>query len=128
MNGERFLLDTNAVIALLQGNPTLAKWLTEADWIGVSIISQLESKAFPNLSEADAAAIDQFLARVDVIGITAAQHSLLQQILLVRRERNTKLPDAIIVATAMDSDAILVTSDKELLKLTGVPLRNYSNT
>jgi hypothetical protein len=126
MSGERFLLDTNAMIALLQGDQTLVEWLADANWVGVSIISQLESKAFPNLSEADETAIDQFLHRVDVVGVTAAQHSLLKLILSVRRERNIKLPDAIIVATAMDNGAILVTSDKDLLKLTGVPLRDYS--
>lgn len=35
----------------------------------------------------------------------------------IRRDYNLKLPDSIIVATAIDKNAILVTSDKQLLKL-----------
>jgi len=42
MRGERYLLDTNAIIALLQGNQQLIQLLQDAEWIGISIISQIE--------------------------------------------------------------------------------------
>ncbi|WP_373527737.1 hypothetical protein [Nostoc sp.] len=38
MSGSRYLLDTNAIIALLQGNSQLLQLLQNADWIGISII------------------------------------------------------------------------------------------
>ncbi|MFP4486600.1 MAG: PIN domain-containing protein [Campylobacterales bacterium] len=33
----------------------------------------------------------------------------------IRRDSKLKLPDSIIVASALDNDAVLVTSDKQLL-------------
>ena len=42
----RYLLDTNAIVALLQGNLQLLQLLQNADWIGISIISQIEFLAF----------------------------------------------------------------------------------
>ncbi|HEY9607824.1 hypothetical protein [Allocoleopsis sp.] len=51
MRGERYLLDTNAIIALLQGNQQLIELLQDAEWIGISIISQIEFLVFPGLYE-----------------------------------------------------------------------------
>ncbi len=53
MNGNRYLLDTNAIVALLQGNPQITRLLQNADWIGISVISQIEFLAFSGLSQAD---------------------------------------------------------------------------
>ncbi|EDX78747.1 hypothetical protein MC7420_7400 [Coleofasciculus chthonoplastes PCC 7420] len=64
MNGNRYLLDTNAIVALLQGNSQLIQLLQDADWIGVSVISQIEFLAFSGLSEADRQLFQQFLQRV----------------------------------------------------------------
>jgi predicted nucleic acid-binding protein len=42
MNGNnRYLLDTNAIISLLGGNCELNNITREADWLGISIISEL---------------------------------------------------------------------------------------
>ena len=53
MNGDRYLLDTNAIVALLQGNDRLVRLLQNADWIGISVISQIEFLAFSELTQAD---------------------------------------------------------------------------
>jgi tRNA(fMet)-specific endonuclease VapC len=39
MNGNRYLLDTNAIIALLKGDFSLIKLLQDANWLGIFIIS-----------------------------------------------------------------------------------------
>ena len=49
MNGNRFLLDTNAIVALLDGNAAINRLIIGADWVGVSIISVLEYMSFSNL-------------------------------------------------------------------------------
>ncbi|MEA5495936.1 MAG: hypothetical protein WAN66_04525 [Limnoraphis robusta] len=36
MSGNRYLLDTNAIVALLQGTTQLVQFLQNADWIGIS--------------------------------------------------------------------------------------------
>lgn len=69
MNGNRYLLDTNAIIALLQGNQPLIQQLQNAEWIGISIINQLEFLVFIGLTEADRRVFEQFLQRVEVVGL-----------------------------------------------------------
>ncbi len=41
MNG-RYLLDTNAVVALLKGHPDLLRLLSAATWVGISVVTELE--------------------------------------------------------------------------------------
>ncbi len=69
MNGRRFLLDTNAVISLLQGNAAVRQILSEADWIGISIISKLEFLSLPNLPKSDEDLFSKFVRRVAVVGL-----------------------------------------------------------
>lgn len=53
MSGNRYVLDTNAIVALLQGNSQLIQLLQGADWIRVSVISQIEFLTFSGLSQED---------------------------------------------------------------------------
>ncbi|MCA1994572.1 MAG: twitching motility protein PilT [Coleofasciculus sp. S288] len=71
MSGNRYLLDTNAIVALLQGNAQLIQSLQNSSWIGVSVISQIEFLAFSGLSQADRQLFGQFLQRVEVVGLAA---------------------------------------------------------
>jgi tRNA(fMet)-specific endonuclease VapC len=63
MSGNRYVLDTNAIVALLQGTSQLIQLLQDADWIGVSVINQIEFLAFPGLSQEDRQLFEQFSAR-----------------------------------------------------------------
>jgi len=117
-SGDRLLLDTNAIIALLRGHAALLGRLHKADWVGISILSQIEFLAFPGLSEMDKGYFSEFLTRVEVIGLDRAQHQLIDRIIQVRQRHRLKLPDAIVVATALECSAFLVTDDK---KLGGIP-------
>ena len=40
MNGKRYLLDTNAIIQLLAGNPSLIKTVEDSDFLAISVISK----------------------------------------------------------------------------------------
>ena len=61
MSGKRYLLDTNAVVALLQGNNKLRKVCVRitprlklsqsAEWIGISVITQIEFLVFNQCNE-----------------------------------------------------------------------------
>lgn len=126
MNGERYLLDTNAIIALLQGNLRLVQRLQTAVWVGISIISQLEFLAFTELSESEYQAFNQFLQRVEVIGLSSEQPRLIEQIIAVRQRYRLKLPDAVIVATAMQAEAALLTGDQQLQNLPNLLTIDFS--
>jgi tRNA(fMet)-specific endonuclease VapC len=117
MSGERYLLDTNAIVALLQGNPSLLQLLGNATWIGISVISQIESLAFSGLSPVDRQLFQQFLQRVEVVGLVAIDTGLIEKIIEVRQRDRLKLPDATIAAMAIQNSANLVTADRAFAKV-----------
>ena len=126
MNGERYLLNTNAIIALLQGKLRLVQRLQTASWVGISIISQLEFLAFTALAESAYQAFNQFLQRVEIIGLSSDQPRLIEQIITVRQQYRLKLPDAVIVATAVRAKATLLTADQQLQNLSGLLTIDFS--
>ena len=52
-----------------------------------------------------------------MIGLSETDDALHQSIIQKRRDLGLKLPDAIILATALAQDACLVTDDEGLLKI-----------
>ena len=117
MSGNRYLLDTNAIIALLKKDSNLIQLLARADWVGISIISQIEFLAFSGLSEVDKQLFQQFLQRVEVIDLDRKNTSLIEKIILIREQYRLKLPDSIIVAMALQNSAQLITRDAQLRKV-----------
>ena len=125
MNGNRYLLDTNAIVALLQGNSQLIQLLQDADWIGVSVISQIEFLAFSGLSQADRQLFQQFVQRVEIVGLVAGNAVLIEKIIEIRSSYRLKLPDAVIAAMALHNSASLVTADQEFAKVTMLSVINW---
>ena len=117
MSGERYLLDTNAIVALLQGNPQLLQLLRNATWIGISVISQIEFLVFSGLTPADRQLFQQFLQRVEVVGLGAIDTGLIEKIIEVRQRDRLKLPDAAIAAMAIQNSANLVSADQAFAKV-----------
>ena len=118
MSGNRYLLDTNAIVALLQGNPQLIQLLQNANWVGISVVSQIEFLAFAGLSQSDRQLFQQFLQRVEVVGLIASDTVLIEKIIGIRQQYRLKLPDAAIAAMAIQNLASLVTADQEFAKIT----------
>lgn len=84
MSGNRYLLDTNAVIALLQRDLSLVELLQSAEWIGISVISQLEFLAFSGLTESDIRLFQRFLQQIEVLNLSSQDRSLIEQIISIR--------------------------------------------
>jgi predicted nucleic acid-binding protein len=101
MSGNRYVLDTNAIVALLQGNLQLIELLKDADWLGVSVISQIEFLVFPGLTQNDRQIFEQFLQRVEVLDLVAIDAVLIDKIVEIRQQYRLKLPDAVIAAMAI---------------------------
>lgn len=118
MNG-RYFLDTNAIIALLQGNDNLISLLHNATWVGALVISELEFFAFPDMTPNDEILFSILKNRIDIVSLDSANTSLLLKIIQIRRTKQIKLPDAIIAASAVQSNSALVSND-------GI-FRNFSN-
>ncbi len=120
MSGERYLLDTNAIVCLLRGDQALKQRLQQADWVGISIVSEIEFLAFPNLNAKDRSLFQHFSDSVDVVGLDRAERALIDKAVTLRAQHRLKLPDAIIAATAVERAAILITDDRQLQKLAAV--------
>lgn len=125
MSGNRYVLDTNAIVALLKGNIQLIDLLKDADWIGISVISQIEFLVFPGLSQDDRQIFEQFLQRVEVLGLGAIDTVLIDKIVEIRQQHRLKLPDAVIAAMAIQNSASLVTADREFGKVTSLTVINW---
>ena len=119
------MLDTNAIVALLQGNAQLIQLLQNADWAGISVISQIEFLVFSGLTQADRQLFQQFLQRVQVINLTAVNTMLIEKIIEIRQQYHLKLPDAVIAAMAIQNSANLVSADQEFAKVTILKLINW---
>jgi tRNA(fMet)-specific endonuclease VapC len=128
MSGERCLLDTNAIVALLQGDVRLVQLLRSAEWVGISVISRIEFLAFSGLTEADRQLFQHFLQRVEVLGLAADDAALIEKIISVRQQHRFKLPDAVIAAMALLKNAALVTADREFAKATDLTVINWTES
>jgi len=125
MSGGRYLLDTNAVIALLQGNDKVIEILKPAEWIGISVITQIEFLVFPDMSSQDKILFDKFLKKVSVAELAGNQTELFEYIADIRQKYRIKLPDAIIAGTAICKRAALITSDLHLQRIRNLSVINF---
>jgi predicted nucleic acid-binding protein len=116
------LLDTNALVALLQGHKELAALLSQAQWLGVSVINVLEFLSFDGLSIADRALFSELITRLTVVDLNYGNTELMERVTELRKTRAVKLPDAIVIASAVLNKAVVLTNDTVLLKLDATEL------
>jgi predicted nucleic acid-binding protein len=114
----RCLLDTNIVIGLLKGNDDCTALIQSANCdladMAVSQITRMELLGFAGLSASDEQTVVQLLSCVQVVLLDEVIES---RTIALRRQFKVKLPDAIIVATALVGGLPLLTLDQALLKM-----------
>ncbi|OIR24074.1 type II toxin-antitoxin system VapC family toxin, partial [Bathymodiolus thermophilus thioautotrophic gill symbiont] len=82
--------------------------------LGISIISEIELFAYPDLNEDGKQKLKSAL--VDIYSFPLSEN-IKEQAIQLRQTHKLKIPDAIICATALVNNATLLTNDKQLLKL-----------
>ena len=105
-----WVLDTNIILYHLADN--LQEPLPKGQRY-ISIISEIELLSYPGLSASEEQLIHNFLEHAVLIDLSL---DIRKQAILLRRQHNLKLPDAVIVATAMQHQATLLTNDKGLVR------------
>lgn len=125
MSGIRYLLDTNAVISIINGNQTLLQLTSDADFVYLSVISVIEFLSFSALNQEDKDLLYRFISETEVIDLTMDNSALLHTITQLRSRYKIKLPDAIIAATAMHQQAILITNDKHFTNISSLQTITY---
>jgi predicted nucleic acid-binding protein len=121
MNGAKFLLDTNAVLYLLNGDETLADFLFEKQ-LYISIITEMELLAYKNITVKEQKLIAAFLNEMTVININ---NDIKIATIELKKNTNLKLPDSVIAATSLWLKIPLVTSDKQFKSIGSLNLVFY---
>ena len=117
MSGKRYLLDTNAVIQLFDGNPEIEGLLNQADFVAMSIITEFEYLSFDSLSQEDLSEYNAFRFCLSIYGVPPDDPIFTQMVVTARKDYGMKLPDAIIAATARTNDLTILTADDHFKRL-----------
>jgi len=110
-----YLLDTNAVIYYFRGMQkaiAVFKLIEDAnEEVNLSVITKIELLSFDN--EDELKNIDRLLVNSRIFSL---DDEIVDKTIEVRKKYKLKLPDAIIAATAMINNLILVTHNKKDFK------------
>jgi len=123
MNGNKLFLDTNIILYLLNGDETLAEFLNGKQFY-ISVITELELLAYKGITEQEEKVILDFISQCKIINITSV---VKQETIRIRKAYNTKLPDSIIIATALYLDLPLITADIDFKQVDELILIHYEN-
>jgi len=113
MSGDRIVIDTSLIINLFNGVTEVQELIAGRD-LFVSIITEIELLSFPNITPEDLKLLKEFLSECYLVDIEPA----IKEITIdMRSKHKTKLPDAVIAATAIHFDLPLFTMDKGFKKI-----------
>jgi predicted nucleic acid-binding protein len=110
MGRMKYLYDTNIFIYYLADEPTVSSWFAE-EFLNLhevlfSPIIRVELLSFAGLSKEEEQAIEDLLSQFNSVPLL---REIKNYTIQLKRQYKIKLPDAIIAATALHTDASLVT-------------------
>jgi len=116
MNGTNLVFDTCTVVKLLDQKYDLSSLGINVDEsrLLTSVIVRMELLSKKNMTNDEEADIKEFLDELIVVPLDKA---IEEKAVEIRRSTAVKLPDAIIAATSIVLNAILLTDDQHLLDL-----------
>ena len=122
MSGIKYLFDPCAVVDFIHAARGFGHRQCEFNNAPpfVSVITRMEVLAYPSMTPKEELARRRFLADTTVVPISA---DIEEAAIAIRKSTKIKLPDAIIAATAVVLNAVLLTGDSMLLKLAWPGLR-----
>lgn len=125
MNGNRILLDTNAVITLINEDEKILPLVSQAEFVAISIVTALEFLSFPHLSQKDKNLFEDFCTEVALIDIAFANTSLVREITSLRQNNKIKLPDAVVAASAIIYNCVLITKDEAFKRIINLSTKTF---
>ena len=115
----RYLLDTNILIeAAGNSSPAVAalKQAVASDWVGYSAITRLELFGYPDLTADEERVLDLLSKQFEEVVVSS---SVIDRAILIRKSIRIKVPDAIIAATALEMESVLMTRNEADFKAVG---------
>lgn len=123
---ERYLIDTSVVIKYLNASFS-ADSLNMLDQIidqesRISFITEIELQVWNPVNPDDISIYQEFVASSQVIGIDS---NIIKETIRIRKQCRIKLPDALIAATALVNDLMLIAdNDKDYGKVSNLKYFN----
>ena len=122
MNGNKILLDTNAVLYLLNGDETLAGFLAGQE-ICISIITEIELLSYRKITDPERKQISRFISLIEVLPLN---EQVKEQAIEIRKATLLKVPDSIIAGTSIAFRIPVLSSDKQLKTVKNIQLVYYN--
>lgn len=116
---NRYIADTNILILHFSGK--LSAMLPPL--LGISIISEIELFSYPKLTLKDRRELKSIVSSIKSFPLST---NIKEKTIELRREHSIKIPDAVICATAIMQDAVLLTNDKQILNLAKMRTKSLS--
>lgn len=109
MNGNKAILDTNVIILASKKQIDIEKLLNSYDEFYTSVITLMEVYGFDFTNKKEKDLVDEMFGNLEVEEVNIA---IAKQVIIYRKnKKKIKLPDAIILATAKNLGADLITDD-----------------
>lgn len=115
----RYILDTNPIIDAIKAGVRLL----EEEYL-VSFVTELELLSYSKLSKKEEQSINALLSNFLIVNVN---EEIKKKTIELRKRYRLKLPDSIIVATAIIENAILVTADRQLKKIKELEITELDN-
>jgi predicted nucleic acid-binding protein len=113
MNGSKLLLDSNILIYLSKSELQLEAFAKPGDSFHISVITLMEVKGFQFASSKEEAFINSLCSHFKTLHI---DDKIVEEVIHIRKKHTIKLPDAIILASALVNNCILVTRNNDDFK------------
>lgn len=112
----KYLIDTNVWIDAVSGRlpeDDFLNLILRSEWSGFSAITRLELFGFPGLRGEEEQKLSDLLSFFAEVDVTS---TVIDQAIQIRRQKRIKVPDAIIAATALVKNCVLLTRNMDDFK------------
>ena len=131
---KRYMLDTNTVSYLLKGHPAVVRRVVETPMSALCISAITEGELLFGLVKRPEAkrlqvAVQEFLRRVDVLPWNSAVADFygISRVDLEKQGKTLAPLDLLIASHALETDAVLVSSDKAFSQLATLRIEDWAN-
>lgn len=108
MNGNRALLDSNVIIYASKGIISIQDIVSEYDFLFTSIISYIETLGYNFEKKEEKESVNYILDNVEIVNLNKEIADIAIE---YRKKKKIKLPDSVVIASAKNLKADLLTSD-----------------
>ncbi|MBQ5539803.1 MAG: type II toxin-antitoxin system VapC family toxin [Bacteroidales bacterium] len=112
MNGIDYIADTNTMLYITVNNPCIHPYVVKN--LGISVVTEMELLSYRNITESEVKLIKEMMMWCKEFQLS---DNIKDRAIILRRTYGTKLPDAIVAATAIECNVPLISADKGFRKI-----------